>query len=494
VHVILAAALAIGVWLVPAVVAAADAFQLDLVARRIRLMDGLGDQSIFVLFSAPVQVYSHDIDYEYRQDSDLYYLTGIPQPDTVLVLMPGNESRRELLFISPPDPDREHRDGHRLTPAEAESISGIRSVYFSTEFEPFVEAAFAGRSYDSARHGPTSQFGPFFRALADGRAELSLVLDVPATLDGPIDETRAFGNRVVSRFDGISVRDAGPSLARLRRVKSAFERDQLTRSVAISVDAHLAGMRVARPGAYEYEVEAAIEHVFLSRGALGGSYPSIVGSGPNATILHYQKSRRRMAAGELLLVDAAASHEYMTGDITRTYPVSGTFSLDQRALYEIVLAAQDAAIAAIVPGVTPNELCEKTVQVVAAGLFRLGLITDATGDEYRQWYTHGCFHYVGLDVHDVGSTDEPLEPGVAFVIEPGIYIRPEALDHLPNTAGYERFAARVRPAVERYAGIGIRIEDSFLLTETSVERLSAGVPRTIDEIEHFLAAAASGAR
>jgi len=233
-------------------------------------------------------------------------------------------------------------------------------------------------------------------------------------------------------------------------------------------------------------VKAAIEAVFRGRGAVSWSYPSIVGSGPNATILHYPGGDRQMQAADLLLVDAACNFEYKTGDITRTYPVSGTFSAPQKTIYQLVLQAQDEAAAAAKAGATLEDVHKKTVEVIKAGLLRLGLITDTTGEQYKIWYTHGASHYIGIDVHDVGGRTLPLEPGMAFTIEPGIYIRQSALDALPRTPENDAFIAKVQPAFKQYADIGVRIEDSFLLEETGLRRLSAAVPRTIEEVENFL--------
>jgi Xaa-Pro aminopeptidase len=245
-------------------------------------------------------------------------------------------------------------------------------------------------------------------------------------------------------------------------------------------------MKAAHPGAYEYEVKAAIEAVHRARGAVSWSYPSIVASGPNATVLHYPGGDRQMQAGEILLVDAACNYEYMSGDITRTYPIGGTYSPLQRDIYTIVLQAQDAAAEAARPGATLQDVHKKSVEVIKAGLLKLGLITDTKGDQYRVWYTHGASHYIGIDVHDVGANTRPLEPGMAFTIEPGIYIRESALDGLPRSAENDAFIAAVRPAVRKYADIGVRIEDSFLLEENGLRRLSGSVPRTIDEVENFM--------
>jgi Xaa-Pro aminopeptidase len=272
----------------------------------------------------------------------------------------------------------------------------------------------------------------------------------------------------------------------LRQVKTSYEQRILRRSLEISSDAHAAGMRVAAPGKYEYEVEAAIEQVYLTNGAMSWSYPSIVASGPNATTLHYEASSRKMEAGDLLLVDAAADYQGQSGDITRTYPISGTFSPAQKDLYQIVVAAQDAGIKAAVAGHRTHAVEVAVEDVVRAGLLKLGLTTEATGDQFRIWYPHGICHWIGLDVHDVGDYKRPLEPGMAFTIEPGIYIRDGLLDQLPDTPENRAFKEKVRPVVQKYLNIGVRLEDSFLLTDAGPQRLSAKVPYTIEAIEAFL--------
>jgi Xaa-Pro aminopeptidase len=193
-----------------------------------------------------------------------------------------------------------------------------------------------------------------------------------------------------------------------------------------------------------------------------------------------------MQAGDLMLVDAACSYEYMAGDLTRTYPVNGRFSQTQRDLYAIVLEAQEAGIRAARPGSSLRDVHMATVDVIKAGLLRLGLITDASGDQYRLWFTHGATHYIGLDVHDVGELTRPLQAGMAFVVEPGVYIRQAALDALPPTPANRALIDRIQPAVTRYLDLGIRVEDAFLLEESELRHLTSAVPRTIEDIERFL--------
>jgi Xaa-Pro aminopeptidase len=474
--------------MVSAASASADEFQDDLKARRARVLEQLGPDAMLVLFSASPKVYSNDVEYEFRQDSTLHYLTGVEQEDTVLVLMPGNRTRQAVLFVRPPDARREHWTGHLLTKAEATARSGIETIYYTNEFEPFVNAMLDRRPYGFRSRDPEAreEFMRFFAALREGRARVALLLQPRPGLSGPLGRAHEFARQLRDRFFGITVTDATDMLWGLRQVKTPYEQRVLARSVEISSEAQRAGMRAARPGAYEYEVESAIEAVYLKNGAMTPGYPSIVGSGPNATILHYSQSSRRMEAGDLLLVDAAGSYQYLTGDITRTYPVGGAFSPVQKEIYGLVLAAQEAAMLAARAGNRTRDVEAASEKVIKAGLLKLGLITDASGDQFRTWYTHGICHFIGMDVHDVGDYERPLEPGMAFVIEPGLYIREAALENLEPTPQNREFIEKVRPAVQKYKDIGVRIEDSFLLTRDGLTRLSATVPRTIDEIESFM--------
>lgn len=462
--------------------AAADAseFSADLAARRARVAERLGPDAMLLLWSAPERRYSRDVDYEYRQDSNLYYLTGITQPGTMLIVMPGNQSRREILFVQDRNPAQEHWTGRLLSIEEARLQSGVETVLVSSQFEAFVTAMLTRRTY-----GPvdTTQATRFFEALSAARARVHVALEDGQTLSDPLTPPLEFARKIRERFVGFDLADAGGIFTDLRTVKTPYERTVFAQSLDISVEAQKAGMRAAHPGAWEYEVKAAIEAVHRGRGAPSSVYPSIVGSGPNATILHYPGGGRQMQAGELLLVDAACNYGYLSGDITRTYPVSGTFSAAQKDIYELVLQAQTEAIKAARPGATFQDVHKRAVDVLKAGLLALGLITDTSGDQYRTWYTHGTSHYIGIDVHDVGDAKRPLEAGMAFTIEPGLYIRQSALDALPRTPENLAFIAKVQPAVRKYADIGVRIEDSFLLDGSGLRNLSQALPKTVADIE-----------
>ncbi|MBI4908198.1 MAG: aminopeptidase P N-terminal domain-containing protein [Acidobacteria bacterium] len=477
------------------VIATAGELQDDLKARRARLLDSLqkqfGPAVMLIVRSAPEQVYSRDVEFEYRQDSNLYYLTAMDQADTTVVLMPGNTTRKEILFVKPKNAAREHWTGKVLTIEKAAEHTGIETVYANTELEPFLDSVLSGDAYRPRRPGdlpsaPPKDLEVFLGAIRSGTAKVALPLDVRARLGAPPTNAMEFANQMRERFAGFTVVDGSRAIYALRQVKTSYERKLLEQSAAISNDAHLAGMRTTKPGVYEYQVKATMEGVYRDRGAFGWGYPSIIGSGPNATILHYSKASRRMDSGELLLVDAAANYQYYTVDITRTYPVSGRFSPEQRDIYRIVYKAQEEAMKLARPGARLRDLHARTIEVIKEGLLQLGLISDTNGAQYHTWYTHGSTHYIGIDVHDVGDQEVPPAPGHAFTIEPGIYIQETALDTLPNTPENAAFKVKVKPAFEKYKNIGVRIEDSFLLTGAGLVQLSKPVPRTIEEIEAFL--------
>jgi Xaa-Pro aminopeptidase len=470
--------------------AAAGPLQDDLKARRARAMEKLGPDTVAIFWSAPVRVYSNDVNYEYRQDSNLLYLTGIDQEETILVLMPGNRTRREILFVREADARREHWNGHSLTPAEASVQSGIATVLTAGQFDAMIAGTLSGQP-PPATLGGADEARTFFDALEQGKAKLALLLEPQRGLNDAPGPARQFATRMRERFFGFQVKDATPVLADLRQIKTPYEQAVLRKSALISSDAHKAGMRAAAAGKFEYEVEAAIEDVYLQNGAMSWGYPSIVGSGPNATVLHYEKSSRQMQPGDLLLVDAAANYQGQTVDITRTYPIDGRFSQAQRDIYEIVFAAQEAGIKAARIGGRAQDIQNACDEVLRAGLVKLGLVIEPAGTQFKIWATHGVSHWIGMDVHDVGARTRPLAPGMAFTIEPGIYVREAALHDLPKTPENAAFIEKVRAAVQKYKDIGVRIEDSFLVTDKEVENLSAGVPRTLTDVERFLAAKGS---
>ena len=465
--------------------AGAAEFQDDMHARREKLMQVLSSESMLILWSAPERVYSLDVNYPYRQDSNFFYLTGIEQPDSVVVLLPGNRSRKEFLFIRPRDAIREHWEGHSLSPEEAAHLSGIDAVYQTKDFEPFIEAVLTGKPFNGDSAAQPSDSEPIASAIRDGNAQVAVVGPPPGN-SGVVPASYAYVNKLRERFPGLQMRDVSQPVGRLRLIKTDYEQKMLAESARISAEAHREGMRVARPNVWEYQVQAVMEYTFMKNGAIGWGYPSIVASGPNATTLHYEASTRKMKDGDLLLVDAAANYNYMTTDVTRTYPINGKFTPVQKDIYQIVLRAQDEGIKVAVKGATLGEVNAKTVEVIKDGLLKLGLITESRGQQYSVWYSHSSSHWIGLDVHDVGERNARLADGMAFTIEPGIYIRQEALDNLAKTPENLAFIQKVQPIVDKYKDIGVRIEDSFILTNGKAKSISVGIPRTIDEIESFM--------
>lgn len=471
----------------------ASDFSDDLTARRARLMERLGPDSVLILLSAPTRVYSNDVDYEYHQDSNLYYLTGITQDETILVLMPGNVSRREILFIKDRNPEREHWTGHLLSREDARERTGIGTVLSTSAFDAFIGAILSRSSYGSMFDA--KETAAFSTALEGGRARLALAMASTGP-DEPPTPTQTLLKTLRDRYVGYVPIDVTPALHTMRMVKTPYELKMLTTATDISGEAQMAGMLAAAPGVYEYQVKAAIEAVHRGRGAVSWAYPSIVGSGPNATILHYPEADRQMKAGELLLVDAAANFGYQASDITRTYPVSGTFSQPQKDIYEVVLHAQEEAIKSAVPGATLASIHNRTVEVLKDALVKLGLITDPSGQQYAMWFTHGTSHFIGLDVHDVGGRNDELKPGMTFTIEPGLYIRQSVLDQLPRTPANLELIPKIQAAVTKYNDIGVRIEDSFVMEANGVRNLSSAVPKTIKDVEAFMRTrrASSGGR
>jgi Xaa-Pro aminopeptidase len=487
-------------------------FRTDLGARRAAAMQALGPESVLILWSAPARVYSTDVDYEYRQESNALYLTGLAQEDSILVLIPGAKTKKEMLFTREGDPRGELWDGHTLTAAEVSAWTGITNVMPLPAFNAFMDSLLSG---NGSPHLPAdelqNEFGTFVGAVKQGTAKLAVMGGGPA-LGGrggaapappAAGSPRAFAEEMHAKYAGVASANATSILNTLRQVKTPYEQKVLRRSVEISAEAHVEGMKAARPGRWEYEVEAAIEYWYLKNGAMSWGYPSIVGSGPNATTLHYGASTRQMQDGDLLLVDAAANFQGLTGDITRTYPINGKFTKAQREIYEIVLAAQEAGLAAAKPGARQQDVTAAVRASCAAGLLKLGLITDVS--QIGTWLPHGPIHGIGIDVHDPLGT---LVPGSAFVLEPGLYFREDSLANIGRQGGAGRAGgqgaaanpaaaqtpppdpaavlAAVRPVFQKYKNIGIRIEDSFLMTETGPVFLSAKAPRQIADIEKIV--------
>ena len=425
--------------------------------RRRQLMRLAGNDAIVIVPAAPERIRNNDATDPYRQDSDFHYLCGFPEPDAVLALLPGRQPAETILFCRERDPVREAWDGPRLGPEGAVEVCGLDDAFPVEDIDDILPGLIEGRSRVYYHFGRDSEF------------DLKLISWIKRvqTLRGPLA-------RAPHEFVALS-----HLLHDLRLFKSRDELALMRQAAAIAGEGHRRAMRAAKPGLFEHQVEAELIHAFRSAGAVP-SYEPIVGGGANACVLHYRANNARLRDGDLLLIDAGAEYACYASDITRTFPVSGRFSADQRALYEVVLAAQDAAIAQVRAGKGWAEPHDAAVAVIAAGLCELGLLPGTpaaaiASGAYKRFFPHKTGHWLGLDVHDVGDyrvDGEPrqLEPGMVMTVEPGIYIAPDAADVEP-----------------RWRGLGIRIEDDVAVTRGAPEILTLGVPRTVAEIEAHMA-------
>ena len=409
---------------------------------------------VAVLPSAPVAIRNNDVEHEYRQDSDFYYLTGFEEPDSVLVLTTEHPDHRVVLFVRPRDPEREVWDGARA------GVEGAVRDFGADAAFPIAELGSRLPDYLQNHERLMHRFGKD-RAFDD-------------KIVAALDATRARARRGVGW--PAEVVDPAALLHEMRLFKSKEEVAAMQRAAAITRDAHIGAMHLAKPGRYEYEVDALLREVFRKNGSERPAYPPIVGAGSNATVLHYRSNSKRIEDGDLLLVDAGCEYGYYASDVTRTYPVSGKFTAPQRAIYELVLASQTSAIDATRPGATLEDIHRRALEVIVEGLIALGLLSgdrQKNIDEnlYRPFFMHRTSHWLGMDVHDVGAyfrgqNPRPLEPGMVITVEPGIYIA-------------ETNAA----APQNYRGIGVRIEDDILVTPDGHLNLTVDIPKTVSELE-----------
>jgi Xaa-Pro aminopeptidase len=419
-------------------------------------MAGASPSAIAVLPAAPVFVRNNDVDHEYRQDSDFFYLTGFDEPESVLLL--DALDRKTVLFVRPRDPDREVWDGPRA------GIQGAKDLYGADDAFP----------------------------IADLDEKLPAILQNHRRIYYRVGRSRVFDERLFGAIERVRSRqrtgaiaptelvDPGDILHEMRLRKSAVEVDKMRRAAHITREAHELAMGSARPGMYEYEIEALLIDTFRRHGSERPAYGSIVGSGPNACVLHHRKNDRQIGAGDLLLIDAGCEYGYYASDVTRTFPVGRDFSREQQAIYELVLEAQLEGIGAVRPGATLDDVHKRSVEVIARGLVRLGLLSGEAeklieAETYKRFFMHRTSHWLGMDVHDVGAyfvdgKPRTLEPGMVLTVEPGIYI-----------------AANDGTVAEAWRGIGIRIEDDVLVSGSGPEVLTAGIPKAVDEVRAAIA-------
>ncbi|HEV7473642.1 MAG TPA: aminopeptidase P N-terminal domain-containing protein [Pyrinomonadaceae bacterium] len=471
----------------------------ELKSRRARVGQTIGAKGILILFSTEPRVYANDVDYEYRQENNLYYLTGLKQKRATLVLTPSNEVTSEILFLPRRSPIAETWTGHMYSPEEASAVSGVTEIWDASEFEPFMRALRNRQPYrpkpdkillssitTAADSTAPSGFEKVLAAAGKNDAEVYML--VPGAGDSlEYRQEQQFASEWVKSASGYSIKNATPMFAEMRLRKSPYELALMQHAIDITTEAHERAWVAAAEAKWEYEVDAQVAYTFKLRNADHWGYPSIVGCGPNATTLHYEESQGQVKAGELLLMDVGAEYDHYSADVTRTFPVNGKFSTAQAEIYQIVYDAQEAAAKAARPGATVSDVNRAATEVIKDGLLRLGLITDRSSSQYRIWFMHGTSHWLGMNVHDVGNYGSKLEAGMVFTNEPGIYIRLDALDNLPKTPENEKFIAAVRPAFEKYKGIGVRIEDDMLITADGVKWMTEALPRKISEIEDFIA-------
>ena len=471
----------------------------ELASRRARVAQAIGAKGILLLFSAEPRVYSNDVYYEYRQENNLYYLTNLKQRGATLVLTPSNEVTPEILFMPRRNLFAESWRGTMYSAEEAAQTSGIKEIWEASEFEPFLRALRNRQPYrpkadkilmssisPTAASGAPSGFEKLFAAAGKNDAEIHIL--VPGFGDSvEYRQEQRFASEWSSSASGYSIKNVSPLFAALRLRKSPLEIALLQHAIDITTEAHERAWIAAGDAKWEYEVDAPVAYTFKLRNADHWGYPSIVGCGPNATKLHYMDSQGEVKPGDLLLMDIGAEYEHYSADVTRTIPVNGKFTPAQAAIYQIVYDAQEAGAKAARPGVFISDVHRAATEVIKDGLLKLGLITDKNSRQYIIWFMHDTSHWLGMNVHDVGDYGTRLEPGMVFTNEPGIYVRPDALDSLPKTPENEKFIAAVRPAFEKYKGMGVRIEDDMLVTPGGVKWLTEALPRRMSEIEALIA-------
>lgn len=428
-------------------------------SRRTRFAAAL-DGGVAVIPGARERFRNSHTEYEFRQDSDFKYLTGFDEPDAVLVIAPQNERERIVLFLRPRDRAQEIWTGRRLGVQAAPDRLGVDAAYGIDELDARLPQYFSGAESLYYATGEDEAFDRrVHRALAAAR-----------------EATRRSGRAPHQIVAPSSV------LHEMRLFKDAQEIETMREAARITGIGHRAGMAGTKPGMYEYQLEALIEHEYFANGAQSVAYPSIVAGGSNATIMHYNTNREQLADGDLVLVDSGCEYDCYASDVTRTWPVNGRFSDAQRAIYEVVLAAQRAGIEDVKPGVPCREFHRTCVRVVTEGLLDLGLLSGSVEENvergrYRDYFMTGSGHWLGLDVHDAGSyrdcddRERVFEPGMVVTVEPGIYVADDA------------------ECNERFRGIGVRIEDDILVTADGHENLTAAIPKSIESIEALVGGA-----
>src|ERR1044072_7660500 len=469
----------------------------ELASRRNHVADAIGLKAILILFSAEPRVYANDVDYQFRQENNLFYLTNLNQKSATLVLMPGSTGPTEILFLPRRDARAETWTGHMYSAEEAAALSGVKEIWEAREFGSFVAALNKHESYRPnpenvllSSKGSAALGLEGVLAAADKKEAALYLLSFPREAESrEYRQEQRFATEWMKSPAGFNLQSASPIFSEMRVRKSPMELELMQHAIDISIEADQRAEAFASQAKWEYEVDAQVLYTFKLRNADNWGYPNIVGCGPNATTLHYEESQGPVTTGQLMLMDVGAEYGHYSADVTRTFPVNGKFTKEQAEIYQIVYDAQEAGAKVIKPGATLNQVHTAATEVIKDGLLRLGLITDRNADwQYRLWFMHGTSHWLGMNVHDVGGGSR-FEPGMGFTNEPGIYIRLDALDNFPKAVETDAFIAAVKPTFEKYKGIGVRIEDDMLVTDTGTRWMSGGLARSIPEIEAFLARA-----
>jgi Xaa-Pro aminopeptidase len=476
--------------LVPALALANAATPDVYAARRAELARRLGPDAMLILVSPAPAQRNGDVDWPFRQEDSLLYLTGQNEPETSLVLVPGEPEHKEILFTRDGNPSQEVWTGRIPTREEVAKATGVKETVSSTRFRPFLQAAMEGRNWGDARTY-RSMAGSGLMAWRDrvraGKAQVWMIMENRGLGEEPTVE-RKLVEELRRSYPELQFRDAWPQLMAMRQVKDASEVAAVQKAVDITNAAQKAAMRRVLTARHEYEVQATIEYTFRNLGASGWGFPSIAASGRNSTTLHYETNNDPITPGGLMLTDIGAEVEGYSADVTRTYPQDGTFSPEQRAIYEAVLRAQTITMDKYRPGAFLREIHESAVTLLGEDLLKLGLVSKNVPEQVRMYFFHGLGHDLGLRVHDVADRGRKLEAGMIVTDEPGLYVRPADVKANPAYAALpanER--AGIDAALAKYDGIGVRIEDDVLVSTGAPRNLSAGSPRTVAEIEAWMA-------
>jgi len=431
--------------------------------RRAEFMQEMQPGAVALFPSKPVYLRNLDVEYPYRQESNFYYLSGFEEPESMLFMNPNHPKYKYVMFVRERDRRRETYDGARAGIEGAMTTFRADTAFFITELERQL--------YFLVRHDR-----PIYYTFG---------------INPEFDEMMR--HSVVERRSGGKwpILDPTPILSEMRLIKDDGDWQMgFKKAIDISSQAFIEALKSIEPGLYEYEIQAVFEYVYRKSGSPRNGYPCIVGSGSNSTVLHYNKNTRKMQDGEMILMDCGAEYGYYSADITRSVPVNGKFTKEQRDIYEIVLAAQKAAIEMVKPGIPKSALDDRINHIMGEGLVELGFIKDK--NDYRMFSLHGYAHWLGLEVHDVGPYSRNgesviLEPGMCFTVEPGLYVRPDVFDKMRERGYSAEDIAAIRQKVQNYMHIGVRIEDDIVVTKDGHKNLSALVPREIEAIEELMA-------